>query len=348
MADQGHILALGGAGFIGTNVCLSALGRGLRVTIVDNFSRAGTEQNLRRIQATGDDRVEVLRGDLSDAGFTLRTLDHNRGARAIFHLAGQVAVTTSMADPRRDFEANLLGTFNVLEAMRTLGIQAPLLFASTNKVYGSQAGAGVREHPTRYEYADLPDGTPETYPLDFHSPYGCSKGASDQYVLDYSRCFGLRGVVFRQSCIYGYHQFGIEDQGWVAWFVISAMLGRPITIFGDGKQVRDVLFIDDLVDAYWRAMARIDVTGGKAYNIGGGPFRMSLLEFVDILERKLGRRPAIRFADPRPGDQKVFACDTRLAGRDFGWAPKTDIETGLDRLLEWVNAHRDALQALHA
>ncbi len=347
MADRGHVLVLGGAGFIGTNACLSALGRGHRVTIADNFSRAGTDWNLRRIQDEGGDRVEVLRGDLADAAFTRRVFERNLKTTAVFHLAGQVAVTTSMADPRRDFEANLLATFNVLEAMRTLEITAPLLFASTNKVYGSQSRTAIRELDTRYEYAELPNGTPESHTLDFHSPYGCSKGASDQYVLDYTRCFGLKGVVFRQSCVYGYHQFGIEDQGWVAWFAISAMLGRPITIFGNGKQVRDVLFIDDLVDAYWRAIERIDVTAGKAYNIGGGRFQMSLLEFVKILERKLGRRPEIRFAESRPGDQKVFVCDTRMAHGDFGWEPRTDIETGLDRLLGWVDANRDALKCLH-
>jgi CDP-paratose 2-epimerase len=320
------------------------LKQGARVALVDDFSRRGTEINLRFIEKAGGERVEVLRGNIKDQDFVRSVLQQHASAAAIFHLAGQVAVTTSMEKPRLDFESNLIGTFNILEAMRELKIRAPILYASTNKVYGSQSSVGVREMEKYYEYVDLPEGTPETFPLDFHSPYGCSKGGADQYVIDYSRCYDIQGIVFRQSCIYGRHQFGIEDQGWVAWFAISAVLGRPITIFGNGKQARDVLFIDDLTDAYWKALGKTDVTVGKAYNIGGGRFRMSLLEFVDILQVQLGKKLDIRFAGLRPGDQKVFICDTRKARADFDWEARVPVEEGVGLLLEWVEKNQDLLK----
>ena len=213
------------------------------------------------------------------------------GMDVIFHLAGQVAVTSSVKHPRQDFESNALGTFNALEAARLVGNDPIFVFASTNKVYGGMEEVNVVEKSTRYCYADLPFGIPETQPIDFHSPYGCSKGGADQYIIDYARIFGLKTVVFRQSCIYGTRQFGIEDQGWVSWFVIATTLNKPLKIFGNGKQVRDVLFVEDLIKCYELAIENIDKTSGNAYNIGGGPnYCMSLLELINYLEEFHGKK----------------------------------------------------------
>jgi CDP-paratose 2-epimerase len=256
-------------------------------------------------------------------------------------MAAQVAVTTSVTDPRTDFEVNALGTFNLLEAARHAGDNPIVVFASTNKVYGGMEDVAIVEQPTRYAYRDLPLGVPETRPLDFNSPYGCSKGAADQYTRDYARIYGLRSVVFRQSCIFGPHQMGVEDQGWVAWFVIAALTGQPITIYGDGKQVRDVLHVDDLIDAYLAAVERIDVTAGQVYNMGGGPdLTMSVwAEFGPMLEKLLGRRIEVGYGDWRPGDQRVYISDIRKAKQELGWAPKIGVHDGLAQLIEWVKAH---------
>jgi CDP-paratose 2-epimerase len=263
------------------------------------------------------------------------------GTQLIFHMAAQVAVTTSVTDPRTDFEVNALGTFNLLEAARHAGDNPIVVFASTNKVYGGMEDVAIVEQPTRYAYRDLPLGVPETRPLDFNSPYGCSKGAADQYTRDYARIYGLRSVVFRQSCIFGPHQMGVEDQGWVAWFVIAALTGQPITIYGDGKQVRDVLHVDDLIDAYLAAVERIDVTAGQVYNMGGGPdLTMSVwAEFGPMLEKLLGRRIEVGYGDWRPGDQRVYISDIRKAKQELGWAPKIGVHDGLAQLIEWVKAH---------
>jgi CDP-paratose 2-epimerase len=277
--------------------------------------------------------------DVRDA----QAVDHAAaGQELIFHLAGQTAVTTAVAGPQLDFEANALGTLNVLESARKSEEFPTLLFASTNKVYGGMTGVPIVQRDTRYDYADLPFGASEAQPLDFHSPYECSKGAADQYVRDYSRIYGLRTIVFRQSCIYAPQQIGIEDQGWVAWFVIAAHLGRPFTIYGDGRQVRDLLYVDDLIRAYDLAVRQIRVTAGQVYNIGGGPANTLSVwaEFgpllSDLFEREI--RPTA-FADWRPGDQPVFISDVRKAERDFNWRPKIGVREGIRRLTQWVQAN---------
>lgn len=329
-------LITGGAGFIGINYAHRLLRRGEEVVIYDNLSRPGTEKNLGWLRAEhGAQSFRLLVADVRDWE-ALRLAA--RKTDVIVHLAAQVAVTTSVADPRTDFEVNALGTFNVLEAARLSGRSPIVLYASTNKVYGGMEEVRIGETETRYHYQDLPMGVPETWPLDFHSPYGCSKGAGDQYVRDYARIYGLPTVVFRQSCIYGPHQQGVEDQGWVAWFVIAAVTGRPITIYGDGKQVRDLLFIDDLLDVYDAAVARIGVAAGQVYNIGGGPQHALSVwaEFGSLLERFLGRPIPVSYGDWRPGDQRVYISDIRKAQRELGWLPRVGVEEGIRRLWEWV------------
>ncbi len=332
------VIVIGGAGFIGVNLCLDALRQGMTVVVFDNLSRQGTDINLRILR--DHPRLIFLQGDIRDADALSALLRDHPDAEAIFHLAGQVAVTTAIQNPREDFDINLTGTLNLLEAMRHQNTPAPLLFASTNKVYGGMKSVLVEEGDQHYHYRDYPHGIAEDFPLDFHSPYGCSKGGADQYVLDYARVYGLKTVVFRQSCIYGVHQFGIEDQGWVAWFTIAALFDQPITIFGDGKQVRDVLYIDDLIRAYWAAIEHIDTTRGTAYNIGGGQFRMSLLELLGYLETHLGKPVQYGFDAPRQGDQKIFVADTRKARADFGWSPEVSAQAGVRQLAEWAIAHR--------
>ena len=263
------VIITGGARFIGCNAAARHLQRGDEVVVLDDLSRAGVERNLEWLRTQG--RLTFAKVDLRDAEATRRFFGAHHDAAWVLHLAGQVAVTSSVADPRTDFEINAQGTLNVLEGMRASGTQAGLLYASTNKVYGNLGELDIVERDGRYAYARRPDGVAEAQPLDFHSPYGCSKGAADQYVRDYHRIYGLRTVVFRQSCIYGYHQFGGEDQGWVAWFIIATQLRRPLTVFGDGKQVRDVLFIDDLLDAFDAAFAPIDTVAGRVYNIRRTP-----------------------------------------------------------------------------
>lgn len=334
-------LVTGGAGFIGANLTQRLLGDGWQVVLVDNLSRAGTEQNLEWLRSLG--AFEFARTDVRDYDSLKRIFRKHSDLDAVFHLAGQVAVTTSVTNPREDFEINALGSFNVLEAVRETG-QRPVVFcASTNKVYGGMEDVATVEKAGRYEYRDFPRGISEACPLDFHSPYGCSKGAADQYFRDYSRIYKIPTVVFRQSCIYGYRQFGIEDQGWVAWFIIAVQKGRPITIYGNGKQVRDVLFIDDLVDAYLAAFDRVGRTAGQVYNIGGGPDNtMSVwCEFGPLIEELAGRKIEVTYSDWRPGDQPIFICDIAKAKHDFGWEPRVDVRTGIRRLYDWVGENLD-------
>jgi len=264
-------------------------------------------------------------------------------ADVIIHLAAQVAVTTSVTNPREDFEINAQGTFNALEAARASSRKPIFLFASTNKVYGGMDDVKVVEEPTRWAYDGLPFGAAETQPLDFHSPYGCSKGAGDQYVRDYARIYGMRTVVFRQSCIYGLRQFGIEDQGWVAWFVIAAVKGHPISIYGDGKQVRDLLFVNDLVAAYDAAIDHIDVTAGEVFNLGGGRDNTISIwtEFAPMLERMVGKELYVKHGDWRPGDQRVYISDIRKAERVLGWKPQINVEEGVRLLTAWVKENQD-------
>ena len=330
----------GGAGFIGSNYVSRLLDRGEKVTIYDNLSRAGAPRNLAWLQEKyGENAFSLVVGDVRDAALVTAS---TREADIIVHLAAQVAVTTSVVKPREDFEINALGTFNVLEAARLNERKPVVIYASTNKVYGGMEDVKVVEDSTRWHYADLPLGCPETQPLDFHSPYGCSKGTGDQYVRDYYRIYDLPTVVFRQSCIYGPRQFGVEDQGWVAWMIIAAITGLPLTIYGDGKQIRDVLYVDDLLNAYDTAIARITAVKGQVFNLGGGPENtMSIwTEFGPLLEKLLGKKVVVGRGDWRPGDQKVFVADIRKAGRELAWKPKISVEEGVGRLFAWVKENK--------
>jgi CDP-paratose 2-epimerase len=334
-------LVTGGAGFIGSNYVSRLINRGEKVVIYDNLSRKGAQRNLDWLRAEyGPGSFELVVGDVRDASL-LTT--YSAETDVIVHLASQVAVTTSVLHPREDFEINALGTFNVLEAARLSKRQPVVLYASTNKVYGGMEEMRILEEDTSYRYADYPFGVPETYPLDFHSPYGCSKGAGDQYVRDYYRIYGVPTVVFRQSCIYGERQFGVEDQGWVAWFIIAAVTGQPITIYGDGKQVRDVLYIQDMLDAYDAGLEQIDTAVGQVYNIGGGPENTLSIwkEFGPLLEELRGESLAVDRSQWRPGDQRIFVSDIRKAEHEIGWKPKNRVREGIKRLCAWVEQNQD-------
>jgi CDP-paratose 2-epimerase len=331
-------LVTGGAGFIGCNYVNRLLARGDGVSLYDNLSRPGIRANVAWLQEQhGKSAFRVVVGDVTDSAALAAAADD---ADVIVHLAGQTAVTLAVENPRGDFESNAVGTLNVLEAARKSRRPPVVLYASTNKVYGPMSDVDIREEATRWAYVDLPFGIPESRPLDFYSPYGCSKGTGDQYARDYARIYGVPTVVFRQSCIYGPHQAGLEDQGWIAWFIRCALAGRSISICGDGKQVRDVLFIDDLLDAYDAAVRRIDSVAGEVFNIGGGPQRtMSVWrEFGPMLERLLGHEVTSTRADWRPGDQRVYVSDIRKAERVLGWRPTTAPEEGIRRLHEWTVA----------
>lgn len=335
------ILITGGAGFIGSNLAHHYLSNGEDVVLFDNLSRPGVARNLDWLRAThGDRRLTHLQADIRDASAVAEAVAR---ADVVYHLASQVAVTTSVAEPRPDFEVNALGTFNVLEGARLAGHRPILIFTSTNKVYGGMEDVAIVEEQTRYRYRDCPQGIAEDWPLDFHSPYGCSKGAADQYVRDYARIYDLPTVVFRMSCIYGPRQFGTEDQGWVAYFVIASLLGWPITIYGDGKQVRDILFIDDLVCAFDLATEHIQVTAGQVYNIGGGPDNTIAIwhEFGKVLRDLIGREIPVHYNDWRLGDQLVYVSNLQKARHDFGWQPKIGKLEGIKRLLHWVQSNLD-------
>ncbi len=329
------VLITGGAGFIGCNLTHRLLSKGCDVTIYDNLSRRGTDKNIAWLRESHGDTFNLVQGDVRDYPSLAQAV---QTCEVIYHLAAQVAVTWSVADPREDFEINALGTFNLLEAARKCTQPPIVLFTSTNKVYGGMEEVEIEEHETRYAYAALHQGVPETQPLDFHSPYGCSKGAGDQYVRDYARIYGLRTLVMRMSCIYGPRQFGIEDQGWVAHLLISSVLDRPITIYGDGKQVRDILYIDDLLAAFERAVERIDAASGQVYNIGGGPQNTISVwaEFGELLTDLVGREVEVSYADWRPGDQLVYVSDTTKARRELDWEPRTPVRTGIEKLFQWV------------
>ena len=334
-------LITGGAGFIGSNYVYRLLSRGEKVTIYDNLPRAGAARNLEWLKDSfGEKAFDVVVEDVRNAQ---RIAETAKRSDVIVHLAGQVAVTTSVVNPRDDFESNALGTFNVMEAARLSGRNPIVLYASTNKVYGGMDDVELLEEPTRWRYKDLINGCPETQPVDFHSPYGVSKGTGDQYVRDYARMYGLPTVVLRQSCIYGTRQFGIEDQGWVAWFIIAALTEKPITVYGDGKQVRDILFIDDLLDAYDLAIEKIDVAKGQIYNIGGGPDNVMSIwkEFAPKLEKLLGESIEVARGDWRPGDQRVFYADIRKAEKELGWKPKVNVDEGIERLFKWVKENKE-------
>ncbi|MCE7917136.1 MAG: NAD-dependent epimerase/dehydratase family protein, partial [Nitrosomonas sp. PRO5] len=335
------ILITGGAGFIGSNLANYFLSQGEEVIIFDNLSRPGVELNLKWLQAThGDNRLTYVPGDIRSAEDLKEPVAR---ANTIYHLAGQVAVTTSVTNPVHDFEVNALGTLNVLEAARLSGHKPTLIFTSTNKVYGGMENIAIAESENRYSYRDFPNGIDENHPLDFHSPYGCSKGAADQYVRGYRRIYDLPTVVFRMSCIYGPRQFGTEDQGWVAYFVIASLMGWPVTIYGDGKQIRDILYIDDLVRAFDLARQHISVTAGQVYNIGGGASNTIAIwsEFGPLLNRLSNKVMLVDHKDWRPGDQKVYVSDHSKATRAFGWRPEVSSHEGIERLMDWVKSNLD-------
>ncbi len=333
------ILITGGAGFIGVNSAKHFVDRGWDVSLLDNLSRRGTEDNLRWLQAQAT--VGFHKADIRDDAAVAKVMTEVR-PDLVLHLAAQVAVTTSVTNPREDFEINALGTFNVLEAVRLHAPEAFFVFASTNKVYGKMHDVPVIERNGRYEYEHLVTGVPETQQLDFHSPYGCSKGVADQYTIDYSRIYGLKTVALRQSCIYGTRQFGIEDQGWVAWFTIAAVLGKTITIYGDGKQIRDVLHVSDLARAYEAAYEHRDSVSGRALNIGGGPTNtMSLIELLAYLEEELKIKIPLKWDQWRPGDQPVFVCDLNAAKEQLNWTPNISVRDGVKDLSRWVASNRE-------
>lgn len=346
-SQGGTILITGGAGFVGTNVAKRLAGQGWHVRIFDSLARAGSEQNIAWLCESYGDRVEFVRGDVRDSealAMALHGVDH------VYHFAAQVAVTTSLIEPSHDFEVNAGGTLNLLEAIRACERPPSLIFSSTNKVYGGLGDIEVQPIGNRYVPADEgvgASGISEARSLDFHSPYGCSKGAADQYVLDYSRSFGLRTVVMRMSCIYGPHQHGNEDQGWVAHFARRALADLPVTVYGDGRQVRDVLFVEDLVDAFERARAGIAELSGNAFNLGGGVQNtMSVLELIEHLERITGRAMQVSRDEWRVGDQRYYVSDTSRFTNATGWGARVGVGEGLAALCEWFERHEDAVLPL--
>ncbi|CFX14230.1 CDP-paratose 2-epimerase [Candidatus Filomicrobium marinum] len=333
------VLITGGAGFVGCNAARYFSGRNWSVTVLDNLSRTGTEQNLEWLR--DGTSFDFEHADVCDRAAIDRVVSEKR-YDAVIHLAAQVAVTTSVVDPRADFMANALGTFNVLDAIRRFNPEAVVIFASTNKVYGKITSAVTELKGERYGYTDRPHGISESEPLDFLSPYGCSKGAADQYTLDFARIYNIPATSFRQSCIYGTRQFGVEDQGWIAWFTIAARLGRNITIYGDGRQVRDVLHVEDLLRAYEAAIQAPDRIAGQAFNVGGGPDHvLSLLDLIAMLERRLGKTIPLKWQDWRPGDQRAYVSDIRKLEAELGWKPEIGVEKGVTGLIDWVDEVRD-------
>lgn len=335
------ILITGGSGFVGANLAHRLLRAGRSVILYDNLSRAGVETNARWLASEHGDRVQLVVGDVRDEALVRELV---AGAGAVFHFAAQVAVTTSLLDPMHDFEVNVRGTLNVLEALRRLKSPPPMLYTSTNKVYGALPDVALVAQRDRYEPEDAAlcdGGIDESRLLDFHSPYGCSKGAADQYVIDYARSFGLPAAVFRMSCIYGPRQFGTEDQGWVAHFLIRAAAGQPITIYGDGKQVRDLLFVGDLVDAMLIAERDMHRLKGNAYNLGGGPRNVvSLIELVRHIGELLGEAPRLSYEGWRTGDQRYYVSNTAKFQHATGWYPKVSVVEGLAALSTWLTQHR--------
>jgi CDP-paratose 2-epimerase len=331
-------LITGGAGFIGVNAARHLQSRGWSVTLLDNLSRRGALENLDWIRRKA--QVSFEQADIRDSE-RIDSIISELKPDMVLHLAAQVAVTTSVENPREDFEINALGTFNMLEAIRRENPKSFFINASSNKVYGKMEDLGIVEANGRYEYRDLSAGVGEDRWLDFHSPYGCSKGAADQYTLDFARIYGLGTVSFRQSCIYGRRQFGIEDQGWIAWFVIAAMLGKPITIYGNGRQIRDALHVTDLARAYELAFEYRDRVAGHAINIGGGPDNtLSLLELIAHIEEILGISIPLAWGEWRAGDQPVFVCDLDKAKGLLDWKPEIGVREGVRDLIVWVSRNK--------
>ncbi len=340
-----NLLIIGGAGFIGSNAAAYFLKKGVKITVFDNLSRKGSQSNLKWLKSLPGN-LKLTKGDIRYDQKLLQKAVND--CDTVLHLAAQVAVTTSVINPREDFEINALGTFNVLEAIRLSSSHPSLIYTSTNKVYGGMEDVKIIKTTGRYKYKDYPHGISEEFPLDFHSPYGCSKGSADQYVRDYSRIYSLKTVVFRQSCIYGPRQFGVEDQGWVAWFIIASVLGKPLTVYGDGKQVRDLLYVEDLVRAYDLTFRKIKTVSGQVFNIGGGQKNtMSVwTEFKPYLEKYLNKKIRASFSNWRPGDQRIYVSDTRKAAKILGWVPKVTVSKGIKTLCQWVTDNSDLFRDL--
>jgi CDP-paratose 2-epimerase len=339
--DSRPVLVTGGAGFIGCNIANALAERGHEVLVYDALSRPGVEKNLAWLKERHGEQVQAIVADVRDEDSLARAA---REAQAVFHMAAQVAVTTSMVDPREDFEINIRGTLNLLDAVRLKGDGTPVIFASTNKVYGDLADIDFRLEGERYVAQDpavARAGISEARPLDFHTPYGCSKGAADQYVLDYARSFGMRTAVLRMSCIYGLRQMGTEDQGWVAHFLIRALEGKPITLYGDGYQVRDILDVSNAVEAYLTAWEQIDWVKGRAFNLGGGPANaVSLRELLAHISTLLGRELDVRYSDWRAGDQRYFVADTSAIRHSLDLSPAVPWKQGVALLAEWLRESR--------
>ena len=340
--DEHYILITGGAGFVGANLASRFLSEGKKVMIYDNLSRDGVIENLQWLKKNFPENLIIQVADIREKNVLERSV---LNATAVYHFSAQVAVTTSLTDPIHDFDVNLRGTFNVLEAIRKSPHRPPLIFTSTNKVYGNLGALDFSLNGTRYEAIDpiiKKKGISEKQPLDFHSPYGCSKGAADQYVLDYSKSYGLKSVVFRMSCIYGPHQFGNEDQGWVAHFLISALKDQPVTIYGNGKQVRDILYVEDLVDAFELALEKMDTIAGKVYNIGGGPENtVSIKEILTMIKEIANDHLEISYEEWRRGDQYYYVSNTSKFTKDTGWTPKYSVTEGVTNLMLWLCENRN-------
>lgn len=339
-ADKPAVVVTGGSGFIGTNMTHHLLEKGERVVVLDNLSRPNVSQNLEWLRKQYGKQLQVIVSDIRNPYAVTQAIDK---AKHIYHFAAQVAVTTSVTDPREDFNINLLGTMNLLEAIRKREERPSLLFTSTNKVYGHLESLELLETDTAYIPAEKAarKGLDETTPLEFYSPYGCSKGAADQYVCDYARIYGIEAVVFRMSCIYGPHQFGTEDQGWVAHFLLQALRQQPITLYGTGKQVRDLLYAEDLINAMELTRKNIKKLSGQAFNMGGGADNaVSLVEVIDMIKKLHGTPVDLRFSEWRPGDQQYYVSDTHKFQLATGWKPKVGYREGIERLYHWLLENR--------
>ena len=347
MSETAKVLITGSAGFIGSHLAETCARENHQVWGIDNLSRRGTTFNLNYLRRKFPDSFSFQRIDLVDLEKLEAFFTKNGPFDWIAHEAGQVAVTTSLTNPLHDFNSNALATINLLEAIRKYSPKAKIAFASTNKVYGKLADLEVIELEKKYAFEASFQCVPETQPLDFQSPYGCSKGSADQYVCDYARSFGLKTTVFRQSCIYGTRQFGLEDQGWVAWFLIAAALGKPTTIYGNGKQTRDLLWIDDLCDLYMKFWQSDTFPWGTPINAGGGLSKcISLIELIDIMGELNIKFKAPDFGDWRKGDQKIFCSDNSRALKLLNWKPTTPTSIGIEKLWKWILANKEAINKL--
>jgi CDP-paratose 2-epimerase len=347
LRDFRSVVIFGGAGFIGSNFAHHLLTETkAKVHIFDNLSRSGSRQNLEWLQEAAKDsgRLKITIGDVRNYTLVERAVRH---ATEIYHLAAQVAVTDSIDDPRMDFEVNAGGTLNILEAARKSGHRPFILYTSTNKVYGALTGQSLVAYQRCYRLAPQ-DSVTEAQPLNFHSPYGCSKGAADQYVRDYARIYGLPTVVFRMSCIAGTRQFGTEDQGWVAHFIYSALQGDRLTIYGDGRQTRDVLWVGDLIEAMNAVRENLPVTAGEVFNVGGGSSNTtSLLELIDQIEEFSGKKVEYNFANARPGDQMFYVTNHDKIARMTGWAPTTSLDSTVQQIARWWKSNQALFGRLH-